>query len=347
MAAFDVFLSHNSIDKPWVVQLKDDLIRYGLSVWLDKDEIRPGDLFAEALEAGLENCRAIALIISPEAMDSGWVKEEYYRALSLSKDKQLPLQLIPLILREAKVPGFVKSRNWIDFREDNKYSENVWTLVWGILGHKPEKVLDLAAHAQQPLGQRPDRTGDAKAPMPSGKHNSPVSDGKSEAVDKRENEEAVVFNMEGQTVGTQTNIGKMTGGFVQPGMTVHGNVQQAGRDIVMGDQIKAGRDLNQISESLTKLFREVIKKAESLPKEEQTVVKPTVELVRDQVMEIQQSAIEDESSPKYTALKRGLKTLVEWVPDIADVVLSFLKDPATGVVSAVRKVAEKIKAEMK
>jgi hypothetical protein len=37
---------------------------------------------------------------------------------------------------------------------------------------------------------------------------------------------------------------------------------------------------------------------------------------------------------------------VEWVPDIADVVLSFLKDPATGVVSAVRKVAEKIKAGM-
>jgi len=101
VANFDVFLSHNSIDKPWVVQLKDDLIRYGLSVWLDKDEIRPGDLFAEALEEALENCRAIALIISPQAMDSGWVKEEYYRALSLSKDKQLPLQLIPVILREA------------------------------------------------------------------------------------------------------------------------------------------------------------------------------------------------------------------------------------------------------
>ena len=63
-------------------------------------------------------------------------------------------------------------------------------------------------------------------------------------------------------------------------------------------------------------------------------------------MEIQQSGIEDETSPKYTALKRGLRTLVEWVPDIADVVLSFLKNPATGVVSAVRKVAERIKAEM-
>jgi hypothetical protein len=38
---------------------------------------------------------------------------------------------------------------------------------------------------------------------------------------------------------------------------------------------------------------------------------------------------------------------VEWVPDIADVVLAFLSSPATEIVSAVRKVTERIKAEMK
>ncbi len=72
-----------------------------------------------------------------------------------------------------------------------------------------------------------------------------------------------------------------------------------------------------------------------------------METVRDQVMEIQQSGIEDETSPQYTALKKGLRTLVNWVPDIADVVLASLSSPATGIVSAVRKVAEKIKSEMK
>lgn len=72
MSKFDVFLSHNSVDKPWVMQLKDALERYGLSVWLDRDEIRPGDLFARALEQALDECRAVALVISPEAMASGW-----------------------------------------------------------------------------------------------------------------------------------------------------------------------------------------------------------------------------------------------------------------------------------
>jgi hypothetical protein len=43
MPTYDVCLSHSSVDKPWVIQLKDDLHRYGVAVWLDKDEIRPGD----------------------------------------------------------------------------------------------------------------------------------------------------------------------------------------------------------------------------------------------------------------------------------------------------------------
>jgi hypothetical protein len=145
MPKFDVFLSHNSVDKPWVIKLKDDLQRYGLSVWLDRDEIRPGDLFAAALEDGLANSRAVALIVSPEAMASGWVKEEYYRALSLTKDKASPLQLIPVILRTAEVPDFLKSRNWVDFRDELDYAQSLWKLVWGITGQKPPEALDLTA----------------------------------------------------------------------------------------------------------------------------------------------------------------------------------------------------------
>ncbi len=142
MPKFDVFLSHSSVDKIWAMKLKDDLLRYEVSVWLDKGEIRPGDLFAEALEQALDNCRAMTLIVSPEAIASGWVKEEYYHALSLTKAKQTNLQLIPVILRDAELPGFLKNRNWVDFRDETAYAQNVWKLVWGITGQKPAQVLD-------------------------------------------------------------------------------------------------------------------------------------------------------------------------------------------------------------
>jgi hypothetical protein len=143
MPQFDVFLSHNSVDKHWVIKLKDDLQRYGVSVWLDKDEIRPGDLFAQALEEGLENSQTMALVVSSEGMASGWVKEEYYHALSLAQGKQSRLQLIPVMLRDAELPGFLAGRNWVDFREKSTYSQNVWELVWGITGTKPAEVLDM------------------------------------------------------------------------------------------------------------------------------------------------------------------------------------------------------------
>jgi TIR domain len=49
---FDVFVSHSSVDKLWALRLVADLGRYGVSVWLDENEIRPGDLFVNALERG-------------------------------------------------------------------------------------------------------------------------------------------------------------------------------------------------------------------------------------------------------------------------------------------------------
>ena len=145
MPTFDVFLSHSSVDKPWVIQLKDALQRYGVTVWLDRDEIRPGDLFVKALETGLEQSRAVALIVSPEAIASGWVEEEYARAMSLAQNKQRPLQLIPVLLRDATVPGFLQSRHRVDFRDERAYAQKVWELAWGITGQKPPKILDLTA----------------------------------------------------------------------------------------------------------------------------------------------------------------------------------------------------------
>jgi hypothetical protein len=185
--------------------------------------------------------------------------------------------------------------------------------------------------------------GNVEGGVVSGTFDGPVSIGGGNAVDLRGSRDATYIDKKDQRIGTQTNIGRMTGGIVQPGMTVQRDVIQAGRDIIMGDRIKAERDIHQ---KLNTLFGDVLKQVESLPKEDQRVVKPILESVRDQVVEIQQSGTEDETAPPYGKLKKALKTLVEWVPDIADVVLSFLKDPATGIVSAVRKVAERIKSEM-
>jgi hypothetical protein len=133
---FDVFLSHNSTDKPWVSEFKGMLERKGLRVWLDKDEIRPGDLFAKALEHGISSSKAVAIIVSPESLASSWVEEEYYRALSLANSTRQNLRLIPILLRGADLPAFLSSRHWIDCRQGAALDDVADQLIWGISGQR-------------------------------------------------------------------------------------------------------------------------------------------------------------------------------------------------------------------
>jgi len=127
MKPFDIFLSYRSTESVEAERLRDALEARGVRVWLDKDEIRPGDLFAQALENGLATSRAVGLVATSESVASNWVKNEYYRALSLSTAGEL--QLIPLLFGPVQLPGFLKDRNWINFQE-GEYRRNVDRLVW-------------------------------------------------------------------------------------------------------------------------------------------------------------------------------------------------------------------------
>ena len=78
--------------------------------------------------------RSVAVIISPESMNSNWVEAEYYRALTLATNHQT--QLIPVLYKMAETPGFLNDRSWIDFREEKEYEENLGRLIWGITRQK-------------------------------------------------------------------------------------------------------------------------------------------------------------------------------------------------------------------
>jgi SAM-dependent methyltransferase len=131
---YDVFLSYKSCDSDWVEVLKNALVKAGIKVWLDKDNIRPGDLFVDALEKGLEASKTIIIVVSPEAINSGWVKEEYCRAVVLTVEGEQSRRIIPVLLRNAELPGFLKTRQWVDFRDDDKFKESMRKLIWGIKG---------------------------------------------------------------------------------------------------------------------------------------------------------------------------------------------------------------------
>lgn len=135
---FDVFLSYQSDDRPWVAGLKSALESRGLRVWFDKDQILPGDQYVDALERAIPCCQAVAIVISRNALASSWVRDEYQRALALSNSSHQTLRLIPILLEVTELPGFLANREYVDFTNMAGFDDAVEHLIWGIRGARSE-----------------------------------------------------------------------------------------------------------------------------------------------------------------------------------------------------------------
>jgi hypothetical protein len=64
---FDVFLCHNSEDKPAVREIAQKLVREGIKPWRDEWEIRPGTSWQSALEEQIGSIKSAAIFVG----DSG------------------------------------------------------------------------------------------------------------------------------------------------------------------------------------------------------------------------------------------------------------------------------------
>ena len=65
---FDVFLSHNSLDKPVVRELAQELKSRNIKVWLDEDQLVPGRPWQDALETIIQTTRTAAVLIGKSGL---------------------------------------------------------------------------------------------------------------------------------------------------------------------------------------------------------------------------------------------------------------------------------------
>lgn len=74
---WDVFLSHASEDKETVVlPLCEELKSRGVSVWLDKTEIRIGDSLRRKIDQGISASKFSVVVLSPSFLRKGWTNHE-------------------------------------------------------------------------------------------------------------------------------------------------------------------------------------------------------------------------------------------------------------------------------
>lgn len=138
-----VFVSHSSVDKPFVERLATDLrTRESIDAWLDKWEIQPGDRIPGTIEAGLESASVFLFVLSPHSVESQWVswERDAWLTAQIEEEKRAKLEsrpsgrrLIPVLYQDAKLPMFVGAMKYVSINEQN-YDAGFQELVRGIRG---------------------------------------------------------------------------------------------------------------------------------------------------------------------------------------------------------------------
>ncbi len=138
---YDAFLSHSSADKPVVEAVADRLVKAGLTPWLDKWNLVPGEAWQPALETALERSRACVVLVGPGPLGP-WQNEE----MRLAIDRRVAdssYRVVPVLLPGAdrgpssQLPNFLAAATWVEFRRGFDDDDAFHRLVCGIRGIAP------------------------------------------------------------------------------------------------------------------------------------------------------------------------------------------------------------------
>ena len=110
-----VFLSHSSKDKSFVRELASFLESDGkIRAWLDEREFALGQNIVSRIGEGL-GADFILLILSPDSVDSNWVKEEWTDAF-WEQTNNRKTRLLGVLYRDCAIPRLLRDKTYFDLR---------------------------------------------------------------------------------------------------------------------------------------------------------------------------------------------------------------------------------------
>lgn len=126
----EIFISYSRSDQEFVTRLASDLNEQVAGVWFDQSSIQLGEKWHDEIMEGIRDCKAFILVLSPDSVESRYVREEVNKALELGKT------IFPVIYRPARWTGqfesLVKEVQTLDLRSGS-YTDNFHKLVDGLI----------------------------------------------------------------------------------------------------------------------------------------------------------------------------------------------------------------------
>ncbi|RAM51936.1 MAG: serine/threonine-protein kinase pkn1 [Hapalosiphonaceae cyanobacterium JJU2] len=139
---FDVFLAHNSKDKPQVRAIAQELTRYNLRPWFDEEQIFPGDNIQQVVSQGISRSKVGAFFISQNGLGTFQENLELGAIIQffLRKHNQQGFRVIPILLGINDIPDslfYLSQWAWIQFSSSNDEAA-LKRLIRGIRGRGAE-----------------------------------------------------------------------------------------------------------------------------------------------------------------------------------------------------------------
>jgi hypothetical protein len=114
------FISYSRDDwNGFVAGLVSDLVKDSHKVWVDQNYIIGGDDWMDAIGEALQVCDTLLLVLSPDSLNSKFVKMEYRFFFHQGKP------IIPILYRNVnQMPFELATLQYIDFTKEDKYKCN-------------------------------------------------------------------------------------------------------------------------------------------------------------------------------------------------------------------------------
>jgi hypothetical protein len=112
----NIFISHSTADREFAEDLASRLVEAGHAVWRDGLDVSPGENIALRSGRALERSDAMIVLLSPDAVESRWVRGEIEYALSSPKFEG---RLIPVVVRPTKrIPWILRTLSSVRLYRD-------------------------------------------------------------------------------------------------------------------------------------------------------------------------------------------------------------------------------------